>query len=702
MVSSPEVQQEIRHRLASAQLPALPQVLLQVVEQCESEDSGLAEIAEVVRRDAAIAGRILSIARSPYYNRGRAVDGLTQSLAILGTQTVRRIALNQAVLDLFARFQGGGKADLAPFWCHALLTALLARQLAEHFDYPRAEEAYLAGLLHDVGRLALLAAMPEDYAALFAADLDERLLQREERARFDLDHAEAGAWLAERWQLDLLFCDSLRYHHESCERVAGAHPLVRIVALADRLGSAGWAPEDDTACGLEAAQAEAMLGQARKDLKEIAGQFGIAVPDHSGPAAASADQDVLARLARATSNQLLAAGALDEAACPPGVDEACLALVQAAQLLFGTRGAALFLPENGVLRGVSADRRHPRVEEIRIRLPAPDSAIGRAHGGRPEILQPEAAAGSLADRHLCRLLGAEALVCLPLAHAGLPMGVLALGIDTAGAAALRARQGLLQAYAIQAGRQFHAARTQAASLAQARQTLTEECLLKARQVIHEVGNPLGVVHNYLAILRDRLANEPESAQEIELMREELRRVGVILQTLRQTGASADGAAQRVDLNALIGQVLEFCRRGKPEMTRIQTEFQPDAGLQPLCLDGNRLRQVLINLIFNAVEAMPQGGRLSLSTARWRSSTGEESVEIVVQDTGPGIPAEVLEHLYAPVPSRKGGSHAGLGLSIVGRLVEELGAVIQCHSTPAGTRFKLLLPGEVRNGAGGKV
>lgn len=186
------------------------------------------------------------------------------------------------------------------------------------------------------------------------------------------------------------------------------------------------------------------------------------------------------------------------------------------------------------------------------------------------------------------------------------------------------------------------------------------------------------------------------------MREELRRVSGILQTLRQTGVSADGAAQRVDLNALIGQVLEFCRRGKPEMARIQTEFQPDAGLQPLCLDGNRLRQVLINLIFNAVEAMPQGGRLGLSTARWRSSTGEESVEIAVQDTGPGLPAEVLEHLYAPVPSRKGGSHAGLGLSIVGRLVEELGAVIQCHSTPAGTRFKLLLPGEVRSGAGGKV
>lgn len=704
MVTSPEVQEDIRHRLASAQLPALPQVLLQVMQLCEAEDSGLAEIADVVRRDAAIAARILSIARSPYYNCGRALDGLSQCLAVLGTRTVRQIALNQAVLDLFGRFQGGERSDLATFWCHALLTALLARQLAERFGYPRVEEAYLAGLLHDVGRLALLQALPEVYGPMFEAGLDEKLLVLQERERFDLDHAEAGAWLAERWQLDLLFCDSLRYHHESCARVGGAHPLVRIVALADRLGSRGWAAEDAEAWGLDPNQAEVMLTQARKDLKEIAGQFGIPVADLPDPAAedCAADQSVLARLAQATSSQLLAAGALDEAACPSGISQACEALVRGAQLLFGTRGAALFLPENDGLRGVSPDLRDPRLGEIRIRLPAVDSAIARAYVGRAEIVQPDAARGSLADSHVCRLLDAEALVCLPLVHAGMQLGVLVLGIDTAGVAALRARQGVLAAYATQAGRQFHEAQTRAAALGQARQTVAEECLLRARQAIHEAGNPLGVVHNYLAILRDRLANEPESAQEIDLMREELRRVSGILQKLRQTEVPRDSASQRVDLNALIRQVLDFCRKGRPEMARVQTEFQPDEDLQPLAVDQDKLKQILINLIFNAVEAMPQGGRLSLSTARWRSGRGEESVEISVQDSGPGIPAEVLDHLYAPVASRKGGAHAGLGLSIVGRLVEELGAVIQCHSTPVGTRFKLLLPGVVKNSAGGKA
>lgn len=696
MVTRPAVQDDLRHRLASAPLPALPQVLLEVMRQCESEDSGLAEIADTVRRDAAIAARILGIARSPYYYRGRALDDLSQCLAVLGTRTVRRIALNQAVLDLFGRFQAGGRSDITAFWCHALFTALLARQLAEHFGYPRVEEAYLAGLLHDVGRLALLQTLPEDYAPLFEAGLDEALLMTEERTRFDLDHAAVGAWLAERWRLDPLFCDSLRYHHEAYERVAGAHTLTRIVALAERLGGPGWAAEEAEAWGLEAVQAETMLTQARKDLKAIADEFGIPLTELPNPVreANLAAQEALARLAQTTSSQLLAAGALDEAACPADVRQAFEALVRGAQLLFGSGRAALFLPEADGLRGVSPDRRTPRVEEIRIRLPAVASAIALAHGGRPEVLRPETAGGSLADRHLARLLDAEALICLPLIHEGLPMGVLVLGSDAAGADALQSKRTLLAAFAAEAGRRFHAARTQAAALDQARQTVADECLLRARQVIHEVGNPLGVVHNYLALLRDRLANEPESAREIDLMREELHRVGGILQTLRQTEAVEAPAAQRVDLNALIRQVLEFCRKGRPEMARIQTEFQPDAGLPPLDIDRDKLKQVLINLIFNAIEAMPQGGRLSLSTARWRSSTGQDSVEITLQDTGPGIPDEVLTQLYAPVASRKGGTHAGLGLAIVGRLVEELGAVIQCHSTPAGTRFKLLLPAAV--------
>lgn len=698
MVTNVAVRTDIRDRLAVAQLPALPAVLLQILQLCTAEDSGLGEIVEVVRRDAAVTARILSIARSPYYNRGHPPKDLGQCLQVLGTRTVRRIALNQAVLDLFSRFQVAAKADLTTFWVHALLTALLAQQLAERLVYPHVEEAYLAGLLHDIGRLALLAGFSEDYASLFAADMDEQLLLQAERARFDLDHAEVGAWLAQRWQLDLLFSDSLRYHHASCERVADAHPLVRIVALAEQLSSTRWAANRAEACGLESAEAEAMLAHAIKELREIADQFGILLPELPSQAATAraTDEEMLARLAQAASNQLLVAGILDDEPCPAGIAQVYQALVRGAQLVFGTHAATLFLPDDAGLRGASPDRRDARVKEIHIRLPATDSVIGRAHGGRVEILRQRDAGASLADMQVCRLLGADALLCLPLAHAGRAMGVLVLDTDAAEATALEDKKALLTAYAAQAGYLFHAALTQAEAGEAARQSLAEEFLLRAREVIHEVANPLGVVQNYLAILRDRVTHDAESVQEIDLMREELRRVSGMLQTLRSTQPMMDSAVATVDINALLQQVVDFCRKGKPELARIETVFHLDADLRPVTVDRDKLKQVLINVIFNAVEAMPKGGRLSLSTARWCIGRGEERVEISIEDTGPGIPDAVLQQLYTPVVSHKGGHHAGLGLSIVGRLVDELGAVIQCHSTAAGTRFKLVLPYEANS------
>ncbi len=689
MATTLDADLDIQRRLAAAQLPALPQVLLEVLRQCETEDSGFTEIAEVVRRDAAITARVLSVARSPYYHRGREPEGLNQCLAVLGTRTLRRIAINQAILDLFGRF-GKGAFDLNAFWGHALLTALLAQELAEQLGYGRVEEAYLAGLLHDVGRLALLAALPGDYGPLFQANLQERRLIEEERARFGTDHAEVGAWLARRWQLDPLFCDSLRYHHEDEARVANAHPLVGIVALAERLGGKG-EPLQAGLWGLEDAGLEAMRTRARQGLREIAAQFGVSLPDLPLQDDVPSHQETLLRLAQATAAPLLAGTAMDTADCPVGLRQAYEALVRGAGLLFGTGEAALLLPEADGLRASSPDRRNPRLEEVRLRLPAGDAAIGRAFEGHVQIFRLQDGTGSLTDRHLARLLDAEALLCLPLLHASRALGVLVLGLDAAGAAALGSRETLLTLFAREAGGILQQALYQDETLNLARTSVRDECQLRARQAIHEVANPLGVLHNYLALLRERLKADPETGSEIDLMRDELRRVSGILQRLREDAGAGEAGVRKVDVNALVREVLELSRKGRPEMTRVESEFLPDERLAPIETDRDKLKQILINLVFNALEAMPDGGRLRLTTARWHGGRGEESVEIAVEDSGPGLPPEVLERLFAPGTSRKGGQHAGLGLAIVHRLAEELGAVIQCHSTAAGTRFKLLLP-----------
>jgi signal transduction histidine kinase len=124
---------------------------------------------------------------------------------------------------------------------------------------------------------------------------------------------------------------------------------------------------------------------------------------------------------------------------------------------------------------------------------------------------------------------------------------------------------------------------------------------------------------------------------------------------------------------------------------MEVAFTPASDLPRLATDPDKLKQVLTNLIFNAAEAMGGKGRISLSTLSWRAGMDRGSVEISVNDEGPGLPKEILDRLYQPVTSEKGGEHAGLGLSIVARLVESLGGTLQCNSGPRGTRFKILLP-----------
>lgn len=679
----------IHHMLAAARLPALPQVVLQVMLQCEDEAAGLAEIAAVVGQDAAISAQVMRVAHSPYYNRGRSLESLHQCLAVLGTQTVRRIALNQAIFDLFGRFQGAAQVDLVPFWCHALLSALIAQRIAGELDYPRTEEAYLAGLLHDIGRLALLAAAPEDYAPLF--DSDEELLLAQERSRFGLTHAEAGGWLAERWRLAPLFCDSLRYHHEAPLRVRDAHPLVQIVHLANHLSTQGLADIDAGGWGLDAARLEALLAAAQETFRQSADAFGIPWNEAQRAIGQSTTDSApaTAALAKVAEARLLAVNAWYGHACPDAESQALAAIVRSASLIFATGRAAWLKVSEGVLYGTSIDGEDDHLQEIRIPLSAAASRIAQALY-QPVILRADQADLALPDRHLAHLLATPALLCLGLTHLGEPMGVLVLALDEATATGLGARQALISSFAKEAAGCLSEARARAQVLIDTRGALEASHRRRVREVIHEVANPLGIIHNYLALLRDRLMTEAGTA-EIDLMREELRRVGTILEQLKQSEAPATVLPDAVDLNALIRQVVEFCRRGKPEMARVETHYRLDEPLPPVFVDRNKLKQILINLIFNAVEAMAEGGRLTLSSAYWHSGQQQGQIELGVEDTGPGIPDEVLQQLYSPVASRKGGAHAGVGLAIVGRLVAELGAVIQCHSTGAGTRFKLLLP-----------
>ena len=115
-------------------------------------------------------------------------------------------------------------------------------------------------------------------------------------------------------------------------------------------------------------------------------------------------------------------------------------------------------------------------------------------------------------------------------------------------------------------------------------------------------------------------------------------------------------------------------------------------LQPISINPIVLRQILINLVKNAAEALSDGGRIELLSRELIESNGEKQVEIVVADNGPGIAPHLLDQLFNPVDSSKGSDHAGLGLNIVRNMAKDIGVRINCQSSPTtGTSFRILIP-----------
>ena len=691
---------DIHRRLALAHLPSMPQILVQLLEYCDQEDVGIAGLGDLVNKDTGVAAKVVSIANSAYYRRSRVLDGVDQCVNMLGMDAIRSIVLNHSIIELFSRFRGAGDFDLTHFWRHTLRCAVMAKRLADRMNYPNPQEAYLAGLLHDVGQLALISVAPERYVPILMAHADEDELLRREQEVFGLSHAEVGAWLAERWQLHPFLVDAILYHHEPAARIRSAHALVQIIRLSDALSASLDDPDKLTDAlsadaGMNRDEAVALMTGADMDVRIIAEQFGIELPDVVMPSepAANNGHD---KLAEALSDRLVVGNAFPAAGCEKSPEEANLILAQGTRILFGPCAVALFTPANGMLQGQGLDAIGNRIEEIRIAVGNADSMVARAYHGEIAALSENTPSRSVVDEQLRRLLGRNALLVMPLRHNHTRLGVMALGIDRETAETLNGRLRLLSAFAVEAGRFLLQSREQQARLEQARTQSVEGYMDQARRIVHEVSNPLSVVRNYLALLKEQLTDQEQGSLDIALLEEELRRVGRILEGLKRPASLGQAVVEKRvdDINALLDDVMRFSRTGKTGPLGIELLLSQEDGLPPVSGDADKIKQVLINLIFNAAEVLTEGGRITVTSSLWRGARGDQSVEITIADTGPGIPAEVMERLYQPVRSTKGGGHAGLGLSIVRNLVEELGGSMHCKSSPSGTTFMILLPAAV--------
>ena len=303
--------------LSSPKLPTLPTVAVELLQLTQDPDVDLADIAQLVQYDQALAAKILRTVNSSYYSLAQPCPTIKRALAYLGLSTVKSLVLGFSLVDL-TRTCGDG-FDLLDYWRRCVYSAAAARRIAATTQRCHPDEALLAGLMQDVGMLAMHAVLGREYGEILSrTNGTHHMLPYCETDALGFTHADAGAHLGERWSLPQQIVHPIRHHHRR-GMTGGSHDeIVNAVILAYRvsnlLGATDPKPVLDMFSAMSqglfhvtAEEERAILHAATDDTKALAGLLDVQVGDLPDVSVilAEADEALISHEARLQREQEL-------------------------------------------------------------------------------------------------------------------------------------------------------------------------------------------------------------------------------------------------------------------------------------------------------------------------------------------------------------------------------------------------------------
>lgn len=714
-----QIPKAILNSIEPLHLQVTPQILLRFLHMVEDDRTTMSELATIVGQDPSLSARVLTVANSPAMLRGVASKNLTECLVNLGTRLSRTLAACLVVQNVFSSAANNRKYDLSGFWGHSLLVAEVARDISAAVTYSDVEEAYLSGLLHDIGQLLLLGGMEECYGRLLESSIDETALLNVENVALCTDHTAVGAWLTDQWKLSSFMADSILFHHKTAEEIVSADKLSQIVwsshVLCDQINALDLtqktqAPDLEAITamlGIDAPSIDSIYRNSSKRVAVIAEALHISETSVSKtfPHTFSIAQDnqglkmqenymAHSHLEEAVRDMAMMQPLQHDLAALASEDEILIGVRESARILFGPGQFAFLLvrPDTQVLSGASVAGQPEILQRIEIPLAATQSlaaeaALGKQHRSTFEGLP----AVSLADAQIIRALGSEGVVYLPLSGRTKNIGVIAFGVSSVQYLRICHLLPWMMNFTRMAANSIEAWRGMQERKYSVEADLTKRFEQHARKVFHEAGNPLSIINNYLSSIRKKLPDTNNLHQELDILREEIERVTKIVRQMSSLPEISPPAAA-LDINTLIESMLVLYGKTLFTSRGITVEKSLDPLLKPTACNRDSLKQVMVNLWNNASDAMSGGGCIAISTHSDVNQDGRSYIEIRMSDTGPGLPPDVMQRLFQPLePGRRPGN-AGVGLSIVAGLVEQLNGRITCLSKAGqGTNFSILLP-----------
>ncbi|NTV41991.1 MAG: HDOD domain-containing protein [Syntrophobacteraceae bacterium] len=208
-------EQEIRCLVSRViDLPPLPTALQRLVEIIQSEMGSLNDLERVIRYDQGLAARVLRIANSTYYGSRGQIRTIARALVLIGFEQAKRVCLCALLMELFSSGKALDPADREILWKEAFATAKFAGEIASRRPWVTPEEAYVLGLLHDIGRLVMAVYLPQHYQAVRELARHRKIPSWYAETEYGLSHSMIGKWVAVKWSLPEVFQRVIEYHHQ--------------------------------------------------------------------------------------------------------------------------------------------------------------------------------------------------------------------------------------------------------------------------------------------------------------------------------------------------------------------------------------------------------------------------------------------------------------------------------------------------------
>lgn len=554
------------------QIPSIPHVLLKLIEACHRVEVSFEELSDIIQKDVGLSARVIAVANSPAYAQWNDVKEFNRLLVVLGINTIKTIAITTAVHQFFSQFNAEMGRWVGGFWRQSLGCAYAAKLLARLTGYRPVDEAYLTGLLHQVGQLVFLKNEPDQYPELLSKALSDHELTGLERALFGVSGNEVGAQLLQDWDPDSLLSDAVLYQREPAEELLDTPRLVRLINFAHKLSAhpvstEALVHEAGLLFDLSQPVVEDLHAEMRSAVVKAAQGLGIKLdPDaESGRDFCADGEEVRLALARKVREFALLDGVEQHLSGAPELDDALLAGLQDLNILFGlTRGVCFVTdPVNGILQPRASNCSHPeQAVEFQLKLQAGRSLVANASidGGLTTSFATDTAdAFSVIDRQLIKLLGAEGMLCIPLNLGSESMGVMAAALDSADLQRITGQTSLLLHYGEAVARSISQRQRMVQGREQVLAQEREDKQVQIRKLAHEANNPLAIIKNYLQVLSVRLGKESGVQEQLAILSEEIERVADIILRMRDVSPPTETLRGVVDISELLQDLIGIFR-----------------------------------------------------------------------------------------------------------------------------------------------